>query len=70
VHLVTRSRHMFQHVSLESRGHGKAPILVPGSTENTLLFSNGSEPSSSTVPPGMYVQMWGYLEPTEDTASV
>jgi hypothetical protein len=70
VHMVSRSRRMFQHISLISHGDRTAPILVPGFTENTLLFSNGVEPSSSTVPLDTYVQMWGYLEPVDDTASL
>jgi hypothetical protein len=81
VQMVTRSRHMFRQVSLPC-GHGGQsvgplpdmgadhPILLQGSTNNTLLFSNGTEHSSSTVPPETYVQMWGCLEPTDDWASL
>jgi hypothetical protein len=79
VQMVTRSRHMFRHMTLVSGtreqpartfefGAG-ASILVHGSTANTLLFNNGMDCSSSTVPPETYVQMWGYLEPTEDAVS-
>jgi hypothetical protein len=60
---------MFQHLSLAIGADVTAPIVVPGSTENTLLFPNGVEPSLSTVPPDTYVQMWGYLEPTEDATT-
>ncbi len=81
VQMVTRSRHMFRQMSLPC-GRGGQPdgpmpelggshsILVQGSTNNTLLFSNGVEHSSSTVPPDTYVQMWGCLEPTDDPASL
>jgi hypothetical protein len=79
VQMVTRSRHLFQQVSLR-RGSdpgsdgdtpemGAAPpILVHASTANTLLFSNGMEYGTSIVPAGSYVQMWGCLEPTDDSA--
>jgi len=69
VNMVTRSRRMFQHLSLATSAEVTSPIVVHGSTENTLLFRNGVEPSSSTVPLDAYVQMWGYLEPTGDAAS-
>jgi hypothetical protein len=69
VHMVTRSRRMFQHLSLESSTNATAPILVHGSTDNTLMFSNRLAGSSSTVPPDTYVQLWGFLEPTEDATS-
>jgi hypothetical protein len=67
--MVTRSRRMFQHLSLESSTNATAPILVHGSTDNTLMFSNRLAGSSSTVPPDTYVQLWGFLEPTEDATS-
>jgi len=69
VHMVTRSPRMLQHISLATGSNAAAPTLVHGSTENTLLFSNGVEGSSSRVPPDTYVQLWGYLEPTEDATS-
>lgn len=69
VHLVTRSRRMFQHLSLATGAEMTTPIVVHGSTDNTLLFRNRFEPSSSTVPLDTYVQMWGYLEPTEGATS-
>jgi hypothetical protein len=70
VHMVTRSRRMFQHLSLATDADVTTPIVVHGSTENTLLFRNGIEPRSSTVPPDAYLQMWGYLESTEDATSM
>jgi hypothetical protein len=70
VHMVTRSRRMFQHLSLATGADVTTPIVVHGSTENTLLFHNRIEPSSSTVPADTYVQLWGYLEPTEDATSM
>lgn len=80
IHLVTESRHMFRLMWLTSWPEqaslgdnaetGTAvPILVRGSTANTLLFSNGSARGSSTVPPDTYVQVWGYLEATHDGES-
>ena len=68
--MVTRSRRMFQYHSLSTDTDVTTPIVVHGSTESTLLFRNGIEPSSSTVPVDTYVQMWGYLEPTEDATSM
>jgi hypothetical protein len=75
VQLVTRSSHMFRQMSLTAwpkqpsigetaEAEIPAPILVQGSTANTLLFSDGGTHNSSTVPPETYVQLWGYLEPT------
>lgn len=69
VHMVTRSRRMFQHLSLATGTDVTTPILVQGSTESTLFFKHGIEPSSSTVPADTYLQMWGYLEPTDDAGS-
>ena len=79
VQMVTRSRRLFQQVSLRCGGDpgsdsgwpemGAAlPILVQGPTANTLLFSNGMEYGTSIVPSSAYVQMWGCLEPTDDPA--
>jgi hypothetical protein len=79
VRMITRSRHMFRRLTLDSGtreqpgrtfefGAG-ASILVHGSTANTLSFNNSTDYSSSTVPPETYVQMWGYLEPTENEVS-
>jgi len=79
VQMVTHSRHLFQQVSLQygrdpssdtdkPETGAAPPILVPGPTANTLLFSNGMEYGTSTVPSGAYVQMWGSLEPTDDPA--
>ena len=70
VHMVTRSRWLFQHLSLATGCDVTTPIVIHGSTENTLLFHNGIEPASSKVPRDTYVQMWGYLEPTEDATSM
>jgi hypothetical protein len=81
VQMVTRSPRMFQHISLASTSHPQAaaawqrsdvstPILVHGSTDNTLLFTNEKERSTSRVPSDTYVQMWGYLEPTGDATSM
>ena len=69
VYMVTRSRRMFQHLALTSSTNAMAPLLVHGSTDNTLVFSNGALGSSSTVPSDTYVQLWGFLEPTEDATS-
>jgi hypothetical protein len=78
VQLATLSPHMIQQVKLrygcdpnadgdapKPKTGASAPIMVPSSTTSTLLFSNGMEYGSSIVPPGSYVQLWGYLEPTE-----
>jgi hypothetical protein len=70
VHLVTRSRRLFQHLSLATGSDVATPIVIHGSTESTLLFRNGIEPSSSIVPPDTYLQMWGYLEPAGDATSM
>jgi hypothetical protein len=78
--MVTRSRRMFRQMTLtcthdvasstsEPEISGAHTVLVPGSTSNTLLLSKGAEPSSSIVPTGAYVQLWGYLEPTDDAIS-
>jgi len=40
------------------------PIWVQGSSVTTFLFSNQQVRGSSIVPPDTYVQVWGYLEPT------
>ncbi len=77
--LVTRSRHLFQQVSLRcgtdsSSDSGwpemcAAPsILVNGPAANTLLFSNGMEYGTPIVPAGAYVEMLGFLQPTDDPA--
>ena len=79
VQMVTRSRHLFQQVSLRCGGDPGSdsgwpemgaglPILVQGPTANTLLFSTGMEYGTSIVPSGAYVQIWGCLEPTDDPA--
>jgi hypothetical protein len=41
VHMVTRSTRLFQHLSLATGSDVTTPIMVRGSTENTLLFRNG-----------------------------
>ena len=79
VQLATLSEHTIQQVKLrygcDPTANGDtakpktgeaAPIIVPASTASSLLFSNGMEYGSSIVPSGSYVQLWGYLEPTED----
>jgi hypothetical protein len=43
------------------------PIWVQGSSVTTFLFSNHEVRGSSIVPPDTYVQVWGYLEPTNVT---
>jgi len=80
VQMVTRSKQMFRQMTLTC-SHAAIPsalsseaarthtVLVPGSTSNTLLFSNGIQHSSFIVPANTYVQLWGYLEPTEDPSS-
>jgi hypothetical protein len=45
------------------------PIWVQGSSVSTFLFSNAEVHDSSIVPPDTYVQVWGYLEPTNVAAS-
>ena len=45
------------------------PIWVQGSSVTTLLFSNHAVQGSSIVPPDTYVQVWGYLEPTNVMAA-
>lgn len=80
VQLVTKSPHMYRQLTLTSGpdqaslGKGaqtgtSTPILVHESTANTFLFGDGEAYSSSTVPLGTYVQVWGYLEPTHDALS-
>ena len=77
VQLATLSEHTIQQVKLrygcdpnadgdapKPKTGAAAPIIVPASTANTLLFSNGMEYGSSIVPSGSYVQLWGSLEPT------
>ena len=79
VQMVTRSAQMFRQQTLacnrEIESNSDKPgafhsIVVHGSTANTLLFSNGAEQSSSTVPPDTYVQVWGCLEATDDETSL
>jgi len=43
-----------------------APIQFWEATSNTFLFSQGELRNSATVPAKTCVQLWGYLEPTED----
>ena len=72
VQMVTRSKQMFRQMTLTctpTETDTAHPILVPGSTNNTLLFSKGVEHCSSIVPTDTYVQLWGYLEPTDDAIS-
>ena len=51
--------------SKDVRAQTAEPIWVQGSSLTTLLFSNHESQGSPIVPPGTYVQVWGYLEPTE-----
>jgi hypothetical protein len=77
VQLVTRSRHMFRSLTVTDRPHhpesqtgtDDAPMQLLGSSTSTFLFSNGAVHNSSTVPPDTYVQLWGYMEPTDDALS-
>jgi hypothetical protein len=80
VQMVTKSPHMFrvltvtdrpEHTSCDERTKGPSavPIQVCGSSASTFLFSSGKLQRSSRVPPGNYVQVWGYLEPTNDGVS-
>lgn len=73
VQLVTKSPHMFRNLTLctsaaELAGADRypalpaTPIQIQGLTTNTFLFSDGELKNSSTVPPDIYVQIWGYLE--------
>lgn len=74
VHLVTKSRYMFRHLTLNGWPEQPSPdegpdgspttqLVMHESTTNTFLFSDGEARSSSTVPPDSYLQVWGYLEP-------
>ena len=76
--LLTRSQHIFRQMTMscgtEERSrdeqpcaYATVPIMVTGSTTNTLLFGDGKTYSSPTVPPHSYVQLWGYLEPVYHT---
>jgi hypothetical protein len=78
VQLATLSQHMIQQVKLRYGSNpntdgdtttpktgAAVPIMVPSSTANSLLFSHGMEYGTTVVPSGSYVQLWGYLEPTE-----
>lgn len=49
--------------------HAADPIRVQGSSVSTFLFSNEEVHQSSVVPPETYVQVWGYLEPTNGAVS-
>jgi len=69
VQMVTRSSQMFRQMTIGKSSEPvevSMPLLVPGSSVNTLMFRNGSQQSSFMVPAGAYVQIWGYLEPIED----
>ena len=78
--LETRSPHMFRHMTLWCSSEDLADqslktdidhtFLIEGSTANTLLFSDGAGHRLLQVPPDTYVQLWGFLEPTEDATSV
>jgi len=46
-----------------------APIWMQGSSVSTFVFSNAEVHDSPIVPPETYVQVWGYLEPTNVAAS-
>jgi hypothetical protein len=48
----------------EAAVSGAAPIWVQGSSVSTFLFGNTEVHDSPIVPPETYVQVWGYLEPT------
>jgi len=54
--------------STDGRSQTAEPISVQGSSLTTLLFSNHAVEGSPIVPPDTYVQIWGYLEPTDVTA--
>ena len=79
VQLETRSRNMFRHMTLwdasepsansSSKTERCVNLTLEGSTANTLLFSDGAGNRWLQVPPDTYVQLWGYLEPTEDELS-
>ena len=49
----------------DARAQTAEPIWVQGWSLTTLLFSNHEVQGSPIVPPDTYVQVWGYLEPTE-----
>jgi hypothetical protein len=52
-----------------ARAGAAAPVWVQGSSVSTFLFSNAEVHDSPIVPPETYVQVWGYLEPTNVAAS-
>ena len=69
VQMITRSSQMFRQMTIGKSGEpveGSAPLVVPGPSANTLLLRNGNQQSSFVVPAGMYLQIWGYLEPNEN----
>ncbi len=41
------------------------PIVLTGSSRNTLLFNNREGENSPLVPAWTYLQVWGYLEADE-----
>ena len=49
----------------DPRAQKAEPIWVQGSSLTILLFSNHEVQGSPIVPPDTYVQIWGYLEPTD-----
>jgi hypothetical protein len=67
---LTSDRSVLQASSCEGGAAALAsePIWVQGSSVTTFLFSNHEIQKSSIVPPDTYVQVWGYLEPTNVTA--
>jgi hypothetical protein len=68
---VASGRSLLQASTCEGNtAHACEPIWVQGSSVTTFLFSNGELQDSSTVPPDTYVQVWGYLEPTNVTAGL
>jgi hypothetical protein len=64
----TADRSLLQASTCET-ARAAAPIWVQGSSVTTFLFSNHAVRGSSIVPPDTYVQVWGYLEPTDLTAA-
>ena len=54
--------------SKDGRAQTAELIWVQESSLTILLFSNHAVQGSPIVPPDTYVQIWGYLEPTDVTA--
>jgi len=68
---LTSNRSLLQVSSCEeATTSAREPIWVQGSSVTTFLFSNHEVQGSSIVPADTYVQVWGYLEPTNVMAGL